>query len=106
MRKSKHDYGYVVNDDGYQGVITQDTLENVEKSDYSNVIDLSLLKDVPSVQNVALLETVIPDMLDNDLPLPVLNEDGEVEGNLCRSTLVDVLSDQSNVEEEKEDSCA
>ncbi|WP_028865602.1 quaternary amine ABC transporter ATP-binding protein [Psychromonas aquimarina] len=102
MRKSNQDYGYVVNDDGYQGVITQDTLENVEKSDYSNVIDLSLLTDVPAVQNNALLETVIPDMLDNELPLPVLNEDGEVEGNLCRSTLVDVLSEQPNVEEKKQ----
>ncbi|WP_019616995.1 quaternary amine ABC transporter ATP-binding protein [Psychromonas ossibalaenae] len=103
MRKSKHDYAYVVNDDGYQGVITQDTLENVEKSDYSNEIDPSLLEDVPSVQNDALLETVIPDMLDNELPLPVLNEDGEVEGNLCRSTLVDVLSEQPNVEEKEKE---
>ncbi len=98
MRKSKHDYGYVVNDDGYQGVITQDTLENVEKSDYSNIIDDSLLEDVPAVQSDALLETVIPDMLDNELPLPVLNEDGDVEGHLSRSTLVEILSDQSNVE--------
>jgi glycine betaine/proline transport system ATP-binding protein len=94
MRKSKHDYGYVVNDEGYQGVITQDTLENVEKSDYSKVIDDSLLEDVPTVQSDALLETVIPDMLDNDLPLPVLNEDGELEGRLSRSTLVEILSDK------------
>jgi glycine betaine/proline transport system ATP-binding protein len=101
MRKSKHDYGYVVNDDGYQGVITQDTLENVEKSDYSNAIDDSLLEDVPSVQNDALLETVIPDMLDNELPLPVLNQDGEVEGRLSRSTLIEILSDQSSVDESK-----
>jgi glycine betaine/proline transport system ATP-binding protein len=101
MRKSKHDYGYVVNEDGYQGVITQDTLESVEKSDYSNVIDPSLLEDVPSVQNDALLETVIPDMLDNQLPLPVLNEDGDVEGNLCRSTLVDVLSDKPSTDEKE-----
>jgi glycine betaine/proline transport system ATP-binding protein len=101
MRKSKHDYGYVVNDDGYQGVITQDTLENVEKSDYSNAIDDSLLENVPSVQSDALLETVIPDMLDNELPLPVLNQDGEVEGRLSRSTLIEILSDQSSVDESK-----
>ncbi|MEL0615012.1 glycine betaine/L-proline ABC transporter ATP-binding protein, partial [Marinomonas arenicola] len=35
MRQSKQDYGYVVNDEGYRGVITQETLENVEESDHS-----------------------------------------------------------------------
>jgi glycine betaine/proline transport system ATP-binding protein len=98
MRKSKHDYGYVINDDGYQGVITQDTLENVDKNEYDNEIDASLLEDVPAVQSDALLESVIPDMLDNDLPLPVLNEEGKVEGSLCRATLVEILSDQSNID--------
>ena len=101
MRKSKQDYGYVINEDGYQGVITQDTLDNIEKSDYNNTLDASLLDDVPAVQSDALLESVIPEMLDNQLPLPVLNEDGEVEGHLCRSTLVEVLSDQPSVEKDK-----
>lgn len=103
MRKSKQDYGYVVNEeDGYRGVITQETLESQEKGDYSNVIDSSLLEDVPSVQSDALLESVIPDMIDNEHPLPVLNAEGEVEGHLCRSTLAEVLSDQpSNDSDEK-----
>jgi len=101
MRKSKQDYGYVVNENGYQGVITQDTLDNVEKRDYSNVLDASLLDAVPGVQSDALLETVIPEMLDNQLPLPVLNVDGDVEGHLCRSTLAEVLSDQPSVEKDK-----
>ena len=101
MRKSKQDYGYVINEDGYQGVITQDTLDNIEKSDYNNTLDASLLDDVPAVQSDALLESVIPEMLDNQLPLPVLNEDGEVEGHLCRSTLVEVLSDQPSAEKDK-----
>lgn len=101
MRKSKQDYGYVINEDGYQGVITQDTLDNIEKSDYNNTLDASLFDDVPAVQSDALLESVIPEMLDNQLPLPVLNEDGEVEGHLCRSTLVEVLSDQPSVEKDK-----
>lgn len=99
MRKSKHDYGYVVNDEGYQGVITQETLENIESSDYNKDICESLLEDVPSVQSDALLETVIPDMLDNEHPLPVLNAEGGVEGHLSRSTLSDVLSEQFSDDE-------
>ncbi|PMH44547.1 glycine betaine/L-proline ABC transporter ATP-binding protein [Vibrio sp. 10N.286.49.B3] len=100
MRNSKQDYGYVVNEeDGYRGLITQETLENVEKGDYSNTIDSSLLEDVPAVQSDALLESVIPEMIDNEHPLPVLNAEGDVEGHLCRSTLAEVLSDQSHEEE-------
>jgi len=94
MRKSKQDYGYVVSEaDGYQGVITQETLEGVEKGDYNNAIGESLLEDVPAVQSDALLESVIPDMLDNEHPLPVLNAEGDVEGHLSRTTLADILSD-------------
>lgn len=103
MRKSKQDYGYVVNDDGYQGMITQETLESVEKSDYNNAITESLMEDVPAVQSDALLESVISDMLDNEYPLAVLNAEGEVEGHISRSTLSDILSDQpSEVETEVE----
>ncbi|MEL0660785.1 glycine betaine/L-proline ABC transporter ATP-binding protein [Psychromonas arctica] len=94
MRQSKQDYGYVVNDEGYRGVITQETLENVEESDHSNSINTSLLENVPSVQSDALLESVIPEMLDNIHELPVLNAEGEVKGYLSRSTLADILSDQ------------
>ncbi|MEG3753206.1 glycine betaine/L-proline ABC transporter ATP-binding protein [Psychromonas arctica] len=103
MRKSKHDYGYVVSDDGYQGVITQKTLEGVQQSDYDNEITDSLLEDVPSVQSDALLESVIPDMLDNEHPLAVVNNDGEVEGHISRSTLSDILSDQPAEEVSEEE---
>lgn len=95
MRKSKDDYGYYINEDGYQGVITQETLENVEKSDYSKAIDPSLLENVPAVQSDALLEAVIPETLDSEHPLPVLNADGDVEGRLSRSTLAEVLSEHA-----------
>lgn len=100
MRQSKQDYGYVMNDEGYQGVITQETLEGVEKGDYDNEIDESLIEDVPSVQSDALLESVISEMLDNEHPLPVLNAEGEVEGHISRSALSDALSDTTEAETE------
>ena len=103
MRRSKQDYGYVVNDDGYQGMITQETLDNVEKSDYGNAITEDLFEDAPSVKSDALLESVISDMLDNDYPLAVLNAEGELEGHISRSVLSEILSDQSSVETKSED---
>ncbi|CAG23647.1 quaternary amine ABC transporter ATP-binding protein [Photobacterium profundum] len=104
MRKAKDDYGYFINDEGYQGVITQETLENVKKADYGNAIDESMLEDVPSVQTDALLEAVIPETLESDHPLPVLNAEGEVEGRLSRSTLAEVLSEQSTASDKETDS--
>jgi len=104
MRKAKDDYGYYINGEGYQGVITQETLENAEKADYGNAIDESMLEDVPSVQTDALLEAVIPETLESDHPLPVLNAEGEVEGRLSRSTLAEVLSDQSSTSGEETNS--
>lgn len=95
MREAQNNYGYYINDDGYQGVITQKTLENIEKTDYSKAIDPSLLENVPAVQSDALLETVISETLDSEHPLAVLNADGDVEGRLSRSILAEVLSVQS-----------
>ncbi len=94
MRNAKDDYGYFIDDDGYQGVITQQTLERVNEADYSNAIDQSMLEAVPAITTDALLETVIPETLDSEHPLPVINEDGDVTGRLSRSTLAEALSDQ------------
>jgi glycine betaine/proline transport system ATP-binding protein len=104
MRRSSEDYGYVVNDDGYQGVITQETLEQVEKKDHDKEICATLLDDVPAVKNDALLEEVIPETLDSDHPLPVVDEKGDLQGHLSKSTLADVLSDNTtNSEDDSSD---
>ncbi|MEC6898732.1 glycine betaine/L-proline ABC transporter ATP-binding protein [Photobacterium piscicola] len=95
MRNAKDDYGYFIDDEGYQGVITQQTLEDVNVSDYSKAIDLSMLEDVPAIATDALLETVIPETLDSEHPLPVINDAGDVTGRLSRATLAEALSDQA-----------
>ncbi|MEC6830886.1 glycine betaine/L-proline ABC transporter ATP-binding protein [Photobacterium toruni] len=94
MRNAKDNYGYFIDDEGYQGVITQQTLERVNESDYSKAIDSSMLETVPAITTDALLETVIPDTLDSEHPLPVINKDGDVTGRLSRSTLAEALSEQ------------
>lgn len=95
MRRSSEDYGYVVTEDGYQGVITQEALEQVERSDYHKEIPEEMLDDVPAVKSDALLEEVIPETLDSDHPLPVVDEKGDLQGHLSKSTLAEVLSDNS-----------
>ncbi|WP_434139069.1 quaternary amine ABC transporter ATP-binding protein [Photobacterium leiognathi] len=98
MRKAKDDFAYYIDQQGYQGVITQETLDGVKESEYANAIDASMLEDVPAVSTDALLETVIPETLDSDHPLPVVDAEGQVTGRLSRSTLAEVLSEHSNNE--------
>ncbi|WP_305371890.1 quaternary amine ABC transporter ATP-binding protein [Photobacterium leiognathi] len=98
MRKAKDDFAYYIDQQGYQGVITQETLDGVKESEYNNAIDASMLEDVPAVSTDALLETVIPETLDSDHPLPVVDAEGQVTGRLSRSTLAEVLSEHSNNE--------
>ncbi len=98
MRKAKDDFAYYIDQQGYQGVITQETLDGVKESEYDNAIDASMLEDVPAVSTDALLETVIPETLDSDHPLPVVDAEGQVTRRLSRSTLAEVLSEHSNNE--------
>ncbi|WP_325894822.1 quaternary amine ABC transporter ATP-binding protein [Grimontia sp. NTOU-MAR1] len=104
MRKAKAEHGYYVNDDGYQGALSIETLESVDSARHGDAIDEAVLEEVPGIQSDALIEAVIPDTLEHELPLPVLDQDGEIQGELSRANLVEVLSDQSSnsVEDEEQ----
>ncbi|ATF10119.1 quaternary amine ABC transporter ATP-binding protein [Candidatus Enterovibrio altilux] len=96
MRNAKAAHGYYINNGIYQGVLRRQHLESFDSSQYSNVIDGSILETVPSIQANVLLEAVISDTLKHELPLPVLDEDGKIQGQLSRVNLAEVLSNQSN----------
>ncbi|RXJ70382.1 glycine betaine/L-proline ABC transporter ATP-binding protein [Veronia nyctiphanis] len=96
MKQAKASHGYYVNDDGYQGALTKEGLSQYEEHEYGNEIDDTVLEDVPAIQPDSLLEKVIPDTLESDLPLPVVDEDGELQGELSRANIADVLSDTGN----------
>ena len=90
MRKMPQDYGYVFTDEGYQGVVTQEALESAPSGE---PVETATTEEIPSIQGSDILEAVIPETLDNDFPLPVLNEEGELEGQLSRASLAEVLGD-------------
>jgi len=91
MKKHKGDYGYYVNEDGYQGVILQETLEDAAKENASDQLCEDVYEDIPVISPDSVLEEVIPDTIDNDFPLPVVDEDGDLQGQLSRSSVVKVL---------------
>ena len=94
MRKRKEDYAYYFNDDGYQGVVTQDTLEEACcENDDSQKLDSEFWEDVPAIAPGAMLESVIPETLESTYSLPVVDDNGDFKGELSRSNLADVLGD-------------
>ncbi|MCL6416114.1 glycine betaine/L-proline ABC transporter ATP-binding protein [Aestuariirhabdus sp. Z084] len=95
MKKMPEEYGYCISDEGYQGIVTQDTLEEAALQDCDQLIDTEHYEEVPEISPDSLIETVIPDTLDHDYPLPVVDNDGDLQGELSRANLVEVLGDNT-----------
>ena len=96
MKGFKEDYGYYVNDDGYQGVVTEEALQEAYAEDKNAEMTAECCEELDPISPDAVLETVIPDTLDSDYSLPVVDDDGQLTGRLSRSTLAEVLgNDQS-----------
>ncbi|RMF19731.1 MAG: ATP-binding cassette domain-containing protein, partial [Gammaproteobacteria bacterium] len=87
-------YAYVVEDGEYKGVACQERLEEVAESEGRDTpLCEDVLEDVPAVSADAAIETIIPDTLESDYPLPVVNEEGELAGQVSSQSLVRVLAD-------------
>ncbi|MFC6671966.1 quaternary amine ABC transporter ATP-binding protein [Marinobacterium aestuariivivens] len=93
VEKSGTDHGYYVGPEGYQGTLGLEALKAAAARDPGQRIDHSLLEATTAVSPDALIESVIPDTLDNRYPLPVVGSDGQLQGELSRACLVDVLGD-------------
>lgn len=97
MRKQPQDYGYYVNKEGYQGLVTQEGLERaVDEGTSDQRVEQEHFEDIATVTTGAVLETVIPETLEADYPLPVIDEDGQLQGELSRSSLAEILVDNSD----------
>lgn len=91
MKTFSNDYGYYVNDDGYQGVILQETLEKAVGEGADTEICEDHYEEVPPISPESMLEEVIPETLGTEFPLPVVDEKGDLQGQLARSSLAEVL---------------
>lgn len=95
MKGFKQDYGYVVNDDGFQGVVTEETLKEAYADDKAADLTVDVMESCDPLEQGAVLESVIPCTLESEYPLPVVDEDGNLTGRLSRGTLSDVLGERS-----------
>lgn len=94
MKRIKGDYAYYINEDGYQGVVTQEALEQVSKEDRDQAVCEEVWEDVPTISPEAVLETVIPETLEADFSLPVVDDDGNLKGVLSKKSLAEVLGEK------------
>ncbi|NVK40282.1 MAG: glycine betaine/L-proline ABC transporter ATP-binding protein [Oceanospirillaceae bacterium] len=92
LESAGRDYGFYVTQAGYQGTLSRRRLESAS----GEHIDSQLLEAVSPVSPDALIETVIPDTLETPGPLPVVDKDGQLQGELSRANLVEVLGGGSD----------
>ncbi|WP_417223910.1 quaternary amine ABC transporter ATP-binding protein [Amphritea sp.] len=101
MKGFKQDYGYHINDEGYQGVLTEETLQAAFEDDKKADLDSLQYEDLDAISQDAVLETVIPETLNAEYSLPVIDEEGQMTGQLSRQTLAEVLGNEDTSEEQK-----
>lgn len=92
MRKHQNDYAYIVNDEGYQGFVTLKGLEKAYDEGADQPFNKTVYEAMTPINTYALLDTVIPEILGSAYPLPVLDEGGQLQGELSRSYLASVLA--------------
>lgn len=101
MKGFDRDYGYIVTDEGYQGTVKAAKLEQAYKANKDADLTDALYEQIEPVEPQAVLETVIPNTLDADYPLPVVDEQGQLAGCLTRGTLAEVLGSEHKSEADK-----
>ena len=98
MKAAPHDYGYVVSNEGeFQGIATQEWLEEEAASGHADYTwEQADMAEVSTISSDAVLETVIPETLEADHPVPVVDEEGHLQGELSRSSIAEVLVEGSS----------
>ncbi|NOH22023.1 quaternary amine ABC transporter ATP-binding protein [Vibrio europaeus] len=96
MKGFKQDYAYHVTEDGYQGVLTKEGLLDAAKdTTQEETIKEEFYEEVPAVSPDAAIEEVLVDTMSCDYSLPVVDENGNLQGELERSAVAEIFSDSS-----------
>lgn len=103
MKGVKQDYGYHVTEDGYQGVLTKEGLMDAAKDSTQGEINEDVYEEVPSVSPDSAIEEVLMDTMSCDYSLPVVDDDGNLQGELERSAVAEIFSDNSESDNTKKE---
>ena len=101
MRRTNNDYGYHVTEEGFQGIITEKSLEEVaEDKKASQIIHPGIYEEIPTVSPESAIEEVLTETLSSDYSLPVVDEEGNLKGELEKDKVADIFSDKGEDKEE------
>lgn len=95
MRTTKANYGYHVTEEGFQGVITEESLENAANDSQSEEIQPTIYEDVPTVSPDLAIEKVLTDAISSDYSLPVIDDKGDLKGALEKEKVADIFSEHA-----------
>jgi len=93
MKRGMAGYAFYERDGGYKGLILQDALEQAARNGGASNDCGEVFEDMPSILPETLLEKVLPETLNSDYPLPVVDDTGTLRGQLSRAALAEVLGE-------------
>ncbi|MEH0740500.1 glycine betaine/L-proline ABC transporter ATP-binding protein [Vibrio cholerae] len=93
MKGFKQDYAYHVTEEGYQGVLTKEGLMDAAKEHGEDAINQEIYEEVPTVSADSAIEEVLVDTMSYDYSLPVVDDEGNLQGELERSAVAEIFAD-------------
>lgn len=93
IKTLKGDYAYHVTQNGYQGMVTLDLLEAASKTHGDQSLALSEYQDHPTLSPDATIESVLSTSLKTNFSLPVVDDGGNLKGELTRSAVAEVFTE-------------
>lgn len=102
MRRIPANYAYYMTDDGFQGVVCEKALEDAALLDGDALMEKFKVEDMSPLSPDSPLESIIPATMKSKFPLPVVDDDGDLQGVLSREDLAEVLSGFNKVETDDE----
>lgn len=85
MRERPESYAYWVDNDGFKGVLVSPQEGTAE-----------LVEDLPACTPDTPVEQALPESLQHEAPLPVVDESGELRGEVSREALAEMLTHTAN----------
>ncbi|ORT50997.1 ABC transporter ATPase [Vibrio sp. qd031] len=95
MKGVKQDYAYHVTDEGYQGVVTRESLIDAQNDEQKD-LEQDIYEEVPTVSADSFIEEILPESLVSDYSLPVVDKEGNLQGELERSAVAEIFTDSTD----------
>lgn len=99
MRRVGESYGYVVDNERYRGVASQERIEAALTDGGADLYSVAV--EGPTVSADAALEVALPAALESDYPLPVVNDEGALMGVVSSREMSTLLTPPNAANEDE-----